>query len=256
MDEQQFKKIMIKVRSLAKSQGDAISKEQVHDKFLPLNVGEGQFLLIYRYLEEEKVTLYDTEEERRSAGKTKKQASHQKDDALSIYLKELDSLDIPSKEERRTIIEEILKDRNSAISRMPNLYLKEVVDVARLYEGQGVLIDDLIGEGNVGVLTGAGMLDCCETSEEVEEFMMRMIMDSMESLIMDNFSDNEFDLKVSERVNELNDKAKELAEELERKVTVEELVNELGLNEEYIRETIRLSGNAIPYIEGCVEEKK
>ena len=67
MDEQQFKKVMIKVRALAKSQGEAISKEQVHKRFLPLNVDEGQFELIYKYLEEEKVTLFETEEERKTA---------------------------------------------------------------------------------------------------------------------------------------------------------------------------------------------
>ena len=92
------------------------------------------------------------------------------------------------------------------------------------------------------------MLDMCETVAEVDEFMMKMIMDSMESLIMDSFSEDEFDLKVVERVNELNDKARDLSEELERLVTVEELVNELDQDEDQIRETIRLSGNAIPYI--------
>ena len=52
-----------------------------------------------------------------------------------------------------------------------------------------------------------------------------------------------------------NDRARELAEEMERLVTVEELVRELAQDEEYIRETIRLSGNAIPYIEGYDEKK-
>lgn len=266
MDEQQFKKIMIQVRALAKSQGETISREQVHNKFLPLNVSEGQFLLIYKYLDEENVTLFDTEEERLKASGQGEGGSDSKgdtphlsiedDDCLKIYIDELNSLKIPEKEERQSIIEDILKDRESAVSRLPEMYLKEVIDVARLYAGQGVALEDLIGEGNIGVLTGAGMLDCCESAQEVDEFMIRMIMDSMESMIMENFSDDEFDLKVVERVNELNDRARELAEEMERLVTVEELVRELAQDEEYIRETIRLSGNAIPYIEGYVENKK
>ncbi len=265
MDEQQFKKIMIQVRALAKSQGETISREQVHNKFLPLNVSEGQFLLIYKYLDEENVTLFDTEEERLKASGQGKDGSDSKedtphlsiedDDCLKIYIDELNSLKIPEKEERQSIIEDILKDRESAVSRLPEMYLKEVIDVARLYAGQGVALEDLIGEGNIGVLTGAGMLDCCESAQEVDEFMIRMIMDSMESMIMENFSDDEFDLKVVERVNELNDRARELAEEMERLVTVEELVRELAQDEEYIRETIRLSGNAIPYIEGYDEKK-
>lgn len=274
MDEQQFRKLIIQIRALARSQGETISKEQVHKKFLPLNVEEGQFLLIFKYLDEEKVTLYDTEEERASAmsasgdetvvtdydegsgSSYEVSVSDEDGDYLKIYIEELDSLDIPDKEERGRIIEEVLKDRDSAVQRLPNLYLKEVVDVARLYAGQGVAIEDLVGEGNIGVLSGVRMLDCCESVTEVDEFMMKMIMDSMESLIMDNFSLDEFDLKVVERVNELNDRSRELAEEMERLVTVDELVKELEQDEEYIRETIRLAGNAIPYIEGYKEIQK
>ncbi|MCR5357383.1 MAG: hypothetical protein K6E63_08285, partial [Lachnospiraceae bacterium] len=61
MDEQQFRKSMIKLRSFARSQGEKISKEQVKRMFLPLNMEEGHFLLIYKYLNEEKVTLYETD---------------------------------------------------------------------------------------------------------------------------------------------------------------------------------------------------
>ena len=83
---------------------------------------------------------------------------------------------------------------------------------------------------------------------------MKMIMDSMESLIMERVSDDDFDYRVLERINDLNDKAKELATELERKVTIEELAAELDSDEEHIRETVLLSGNAISYIEGCKDE--
>lgn len=257
MDEQQFRKILIQIRALAKSQHDTISKEQVKNRFHPLNIDEGQFLLIYRYLTEENVTLFDTEAERTAVSSdvpdnTKKSKITHDDtpdsEYLKLYIEELDSLDIPDKDERKSILESVLEDKSSADTRLPNLYLREVVDVARLYTGQGVALEDLVGEGNIGVLTGISMLDCCETAEEIDEFIMKMIMDSMESLVMDNFSEDEFDLKVLERVNELNDRSKELAEEMERLVTVDELVRELEQDEEYIRETIRLSGDAIPYI--------
>ena len=272
MDEQQFKKIMIQVRALAKSQGETISREQVRDKFLPLGISEDQLMLIYKYLDEENVTLYASEKERKSASSEPEKKSGSKsrimdttrtdpDDEeydpdseyLKMYINDLDSLYIPEREERSNIIKDLLSDRDTLLENLPNLYLREVIDIARLYEGQGVALEDLIGEGNIAVMSGIKMLDCCDTVEEVEEFIVKMIMDSMESLIMDNFSEDEFDLKVVERVNELSDKAKEMAEEMERLVTVEELVNELEQDEDYVRETIRLSGNAIPYIEGCKE---
>ena len=252
MDEQQFRKCMIKVRSLAKSQGECISKDQVKRMFLPLNIEEGHLLLVYKYLDEEKVSLLETDEELKNKNDVAKQEKIKlnKDDSeyLKMYLEELNLLDMPTKEKRRMMIEDTVKDRSSAAEMLPNLYLREVVDVARLYEGQGVALEDLIGEGNIGVLMGIKMLDCCDSADEIEEFMMKMIMDSMEALIMEKFEGDDFDLKVLERVNDVNDKAREMAEDLERLITVEELAKELDTDEDYIRETVRLSGNRIEYI--------
>ncbi len=253
MDEQQFRKTIIQIRALAKSQHESVSKEQVHSRFLPLNVSGDQFVLIYKYLTDEKIKLFETEAERLEAESFEKRSKGIRTDAqdseyLKMYIEELNNMDMPPEDERNSLIGEVLDSKERALEVLPVLYLRNVVDIARLYTGQGVAVEDLIGEGNVGVLTAAGMLDLCETVNEVDEFIIKTIMDSMESLIMERFNDSDFDSKVAKRVNDLNDKAKEMAEDLERLVTVEELVNELETDEEYIRETIRLSGNSIEYI--------
>ena len=259
MDEQQFRKIIIKIRALAKSQSESISKEQVHEKFVPANITDEQLMLVYKYLEEEKVTLFETEEDRLAVSEKEiddgSEAVTVSDDAvndcLKIYFDTLDELEEPDADSRKKIIEDILDNRDKAEELLPELYVKAVVDIARLYEGQGVTLEDLIGEGNIGILLGIKMLDCCESAEEVEEFITKMIMDSMESIILEKASFDDFDVKTLERVNDLNEKAREIAEDLERKVTVEELAAELNVEVDYIRETVRLSGNAISYIEGC-----
>ncbi|MCR5420312.1 MAG: hypothetical protein K6E98_04850 [Lachnospiraceae bacterium] len=249
MDEKQFRKKMIQLRALAKRQGESISKEQVHSEFLPLDIKEEHFLLIFKYLTDEKIRLFDTEEERlRESGKNDCRVNKEDSDYLKMYIDELNSRETVSEEERVSRINKALKNKDTAALVLPDLYLKSVVDTARLYTGQGIAIEDLIGEGNIGVLTAVNMLEICETPREVDEFVMKMIMDSMESLIMDKYDKDEFDTTIAKRVNELNDKAKEMAEDLERLITVEELSKELDSDEDYIRETIRLSGDSIEYI--------
>ena len=49
-------------------------------------------------------------------------------------------------------------------------------------------------------------------------------------------------------MNHVWEQAKELAESLQRKVTVRELAEEAGFSEEAIREALRLSGNKIEHI--------
>ena len=53
--------------------------------------------------------------------------------------------------------------------------------------------------------------------------------------------------------NLVNDKSKEMAEELMRKVTVAELAQEMQMDEEEIRDAIKLSANHMEYIEEDAE---
>ena len=93
------------------------------------------------------------------------------------------------------------------------------------------------------------MLGCLEEPEEAEGMLGKMMMNAMEDYINENTRVKKADFELEAKVNEIQDLAKELAESLEKKITVEELAKETGKSEEEILEAIRLSGNKIPYFE-------
>lgn len=171
-----------------------------------------------------------------------------------IYIDEINGIDSVTREDRLKTVESVYKDKAKASEIIPLLYLKDVVDIARLYEGQGVYSDDLIGEGNIALVMGAANLDLCESAEEVEEFLMKTVMDAMEKLISEQSAEEDIDIKIAERVNSVFEAAKEMSEALLRKVTVEELAKEMEVDEATIVEAIQLSGNRIDYIEGEADE--
>ena len=70
-------------------------------------------------------------------------------------------------------------------------------------------------------------------------------MDAMEDLIALNLDIKAAEKTVEEKVNLIADRARELAEELGRKVSVAELAKEYEMDPEEIAEAVRLSGNAI-----------
>ncbi len=111
------------------------------------------------------------------------------------------------------------------------------------------MVEDLIGEGNVALSMGVTMLACVENIEEVEGFLMKMVMDAMEAFIGDDSDNREIGEAVLGRVNEVNDKAKELYENLLRKVTIKEVADELGLTQDKVIEAVKLSADHIDYIE-------
>lgn len=173
-----------------------------------------------------------------------------------FYLEELEGFDSVTGEARIKEVEAVYKDKEKAAQIIPMLYLKDVVDIAKLYEGQGVYSEDLVGEGNIALLMGARNLDLCESAEEVEEFLTRTIMDAMEKLIAEQASEEDVDIKIAEKVNSVFEAAKEMSEALLRKVSVSELAKEMEVDEGTIFEAIRLSGNQIEYIEGESDENR
>ena len=97
--------------------------------------------------------------------------------------------------------------------------------------------------------TGVEMLGCLEDPEEVDGMLGKMIMDAMEDYIAENTEAKKADMQVVDKVNQISDQAKELAETMHRKITVEELAQETGMEEAEIREAIQFSGNKIEYFE-------
>lgn len=150
--------------------------------------------------------------------------------------------------DREKILNAVLNGAENSGAILSELYFEQVQEIARLYEGQGVEQDDLVGEGNVAVLLAAKALELCETAQEIDAMVVRMVMEAMERSIEESGGFFDVSERIAERVNELNDRAKELCEVYERKVSVSELAEETGFTREAIRELMRLSGYQIEYI--------
>lgn len=237
-----FARTLEEVRALAKEQGNCVSGEQVREAFKPLNLDDGQMELVYDYLVKHKVGIgqpvepddYLTDGER---------------NYLQDYLDELAGLPeyAPGQVEAFTI--SAMAGDPEAQKRLAEIYLKDVADIAKLYAGQGVLLEDLIGEGNVALAFGTGMLGSLEHPGEAQGMLARLIMNAMEEYIAENAASARADRKVAGKVNKVADAAKGLAEELRRSVTVEELAGETGMRESAIRDAMRMSGFRIEDLE-------
>ena len=169
---------------------------------------------------------------------------------LEEYIETLDGLPGLTEGQKRACIMAAMAGEVQDKEKLLHAFLPQVVDIARLYTGQGLLLEDLIGEGNVALALGVEMLGCLENPDEADGMLGKMIMDAMEEAIEENTRAKQADREVMERVNQVSQRAQELAESLRRKVTIQELAQETLLEEEAIREAIRLSGNKIEHIEG------
>jgi RNA polymerase primary sigma factor len=79
--------------------------------------------------------------------------------ALNLYLREIKDGPLLSAGEERELAEAIAKGDRDARARMIQANLRLVVKIARDYVGRGMVLDDLIGEGNLGLIRAAEEFD-------------------------------------------------------------------------------------------------
>lgn len=237
-----FAKTLEQIRKQAKEQGNCIEREQVEQAFVSLSLSKEQLDLVFDYLEKHKIGIGEPVD-------PDEYLSEEEINYLEEYQKELALLEKVSEGEKEAITLSAMAGEAQAQKKLINIYLPQVVEIAKLYSGQGVFLEDLIGEGNVALTIGVTMLGCLEHAKEAEGMLGKMIMDAMEDYINENMAEEDKDKKVLSKVKKVLRKAKELSEELRRKVTVEELSAETGMSENAIREAMQLSGYTIEEIE-------
>ena len=235
-----FAQTLEQVRKTAKEQGNCISEEQVKDAFAELDLSGEQLQMVFDYLLKHKIGIgqpmdpdeFLTDEEK---------------DYLQEYLDEVAELPTYTDGEKLAFAMSAMAGEADAQQRLIEIHLADVAEIAKLYAGQGVLLEDLVGEGNLALSFGVTMLGSLEKPQEVEGMLGKMIMDAMEEYIAEHAENSKIDKRVA-------DKARELAEELNRKVTIEELMEETGMSRKMIEDAVRMSGFKIEDIDNNAKD--
>ena len=236
--EEAFKKSLELLMTLAKKQGGVVSEDQIHNSFPEIELSLEQMEAIREYLKLNKVGIdeavnyddYITLEEK---------------DYLTSYLTEISGIKQIMETEKQVVFLESSTGNPNAIEKMIGHFLPRVADIAKLYTGQGVLLEDLIGEGNMALTLGMQMLGEAVSFEEAEQILIQSVMNAMEQLIWNATQSDREDETFLQKMNRIAETAFELAQDLEREVLVSELAKEMDESEEVILECIKMAGGKI-----------
>jgi len=83
---------------------------------------------------------------------TAKRTFSAEENTLLLYLREIDKIPLLSKEEEEITASRAAKGDKAAREKLVNANLRFVIVVAKKYQGKGLPLEDLIGEGNIGLL--------------------------------------------------------------------------------------------------------
>lgn len=240
--ERQFLSRLQETVKRGRKNGGTISEEELTKTFQDLDLSDEQMQQVRDYLKVNHIGI----DEPLPAEEVLTEEEHS---YLDDYIELLSQMPPLPENVLEAIRLSAMAGEPSAQRELAQAMLPQVVDIAKLYAGQGVYMEDLIGAGNEALARGVGLLAPLESQKEVDGFLARRIMDAMEDLIAQNLDEKAADSQVEDQVNKVADKARELASLLGRKVTVEELAREGEVTEEEIRDALRISGFAIPDIE-------
>lgn len=236
--ELEFARMLEQLKRTAREQGGYIERFKVEEAFRELSLSGEQLEMVFDYLKKSNigidVPLKDDEV-------LMEQLTGEERNYIRNYYEDLERLPIYSDGEKRAFTISAMAGEEDAQQKMIEIYLRDVAQIAKLYTGQGVCVEDLIGEGNLALTAGSGMLGSLESPDEAEGMLIKLVMDAMEELIKADADSERTGKRALERVNKVNDKAKELSETYGRDVTVEELVAETGLSEKAVMDAMRIS---------------
>lgn len=242
MDQKEYKNTLDRAVRLAHEGRNHLSEEEYERIFGPLKLTEDQDRLTREYLKE----LHISFEEWEGAEDDDLPLSDEDGNYLKFYLEEIKNLPEYSDEERTVIYKAVMEDDDpDAKQKLINMHLSDVVDIAKLYVYHGMRLEDLIGEGNIGLIMATDLLGTVESVEEAEGLIGKTIMDSMDAAIRnDQDLKNEID-KILENINRISEAASELSNDLKRDLTVEELSENSEFSVSEIEDALKFTGNAI-----------
>ena len=252
MDEKQFREALKELTDLAFEQGMCISHEQIAQKFPELVQNEEQKQLLLSYLKSKRISVGDKAD-------LDEFLSMEERNYMDEYVASLGKQEEIAEEEFREILLSASAGDSDAQQIVVRSFLPKAVELAGMYAGQGILIEDLIGEGNLALFEAVSQLGCLDDTEDImqeaEGFLGKAMMDAMERLINGEADEQDMDERVLSRVNRVAEIAAELAQELRRKVSPEEVASESELSLDEVLEAVRISANKIEDIELSATEE-
>ena len=226
------------LRVMAKEQSSQIGVDEVKAYFSEDALTEEQMELVFDYLLAQKIIV---------KGYVKLGAESEAQVELTeeekAYLREYE-MDLKAIKDAREgevdkLVGQILQGDEFAKGRLTEIYLKEVIEIAKKMYHPEVFLGDLIQEGNLGLVIGMEMLVNTETAHEV---LTTQIKQSIQALLEEYTEVSKRDKKMVEKVNQLDESIKALTEELGRKVSIDELAVYMGMEIEEIEDILKLMG--------------
>ena len=165
-------------------------------------------------------------------------------ESLDLYLDEISRVPLLTRDEEMELARKAFKGSVAAQEKLARHNVRFVVSVAKKFQNRGVPLVDLIGEGNVGLMTAARKFDP-DRGVKFISYAVWWIRQAVQAAIARHGRPVRVPLNRTADLSRLSRTTTLLKERLGRMPTVEELARATGLTAEAVRSLSALNTEAV-----------
>lgn len=166
---------------------------------------------------------------------------------LSIYLKEINRIPLLSAEEETELAVKARAGDKLAKQKIVNANLRFVVSIAKKYQKKGIELEDLISEGNIGLLTAIEKFDVNKGYRFIS-YAVWWIRQSIMKAICEKSRSIRLPLNRANELVQIEHAKKAVAaygENLSEEQELNEVANLLNMDQKHVREMLAISKDMV-----------
>jgi RNA polymerase primary sigma factor len=176
--------------------------------------------------------------------KITKQITNRETQSLDKYLQEIGKVDLITAEMEVDLARRIRDGDQSALEKLAKANLRFVVSVAKQYQNNGLSLNDLINEGNVGLIKAASRFDETRGFKFIS-YAVWWIRQSILQALAEQARVVRLPLNRVGSLNKMYRAFSELEQKFQREPSVEEIAELMNVTTEEIETTMRSAGKQV-----------
>ena len=162
------------------------------------------------------------------------------DDPVRMYLKEIGKVPLLTPEEEQELAKRMAEGDEDAKRRMAEANLRLVVSIAKRYVGRGMLILDLIQEGNLGLIKAVEKFDYTK-GYKFSTYATWWIRQAITRAIADQARTIRIPVHMVETINKVIRVSRQLLQELGHDPSPEEIAAVMNMPVEKVRDILKIA---------------
>ena len=157
-----------------------------------------------------------------------------------MYLKEIGRVPLLTPEEEIELAQKMLEGDKAAKDKMTTANLRLVVSIAKRYVGRGLLLMDLVQEGNLGLMKAVDKFDYTK-GYKFSTYATWWIRQAITRAIADHARTIRIPVHMVETINKVIRTSRQLLQELGHDPSPEELAAEMGIPADKVRDILKIA---------------